>query len=107
MAARCLSVCILDQSRVECEQPFDKTEDDETTGEPPQESLIVDIETSKDQIIKGYQAVDELQYRSDAYISKTYDPDAWTKGQLEQEMTIITVNRLVWMGLPEHECILW
>ena len=72
MAARCLSVCILDQSRVECEQPFDKTEDDETTGEPPQESLIVDIETSKDQIIKGYQAVDELQLRYISSVSQRW-----------------------------------
>ena len=91
------------------EQLFDKTEDHKTSEEPPQESLIVDIDSSKpqDQIIEGYQAVDEFQYSSDGYISKTYDPDAWTKRRLEQGITIITVNPLVWRGLPEYERILW
>ena len=72
-------------------------------------SVPLSVDSSKDQIIEGYRAVDELQYRSDGYISKTYDSDAWTKrlGQLEQGKTIIMVNRLVWMGLPEHERILW
>ena len=67
----------------------------------------MDIDSSKDQIIEVYKAVDELQYRSDGYISKTYDPDVWTKRRLGQGMTIIMVNRLVWMGLPEHERVLW
>ena len=91
------------------EQLFDKTEDHKTSEEPPQESLIVDIDSSKpeDQIIEGYQAVDEFQYSSDGYISKTYDPDAWTKRRSEQGITIITVNPLVWRGLPEYERILW
>ena len=66
----------------------------------------MDIDSSKDQIIEGYQAIDELQYRSDCCISETYDADAWTKKRLEHGMTIIMVNRWVWMGLPEHEYIL-
>ena len=41
----------------------------------------MDIDSSKDQIIEGYQAGDERQYRSDGYISKTYDPDAWSMDQ--------------------------
>ena len=57
------------------DQSFDKTEDHKTTGEvpgePPQESRIEDIDSSKDQIIEGHQAVDEFQYRSNGYISKT------------------------------------
>ena len=92
-----------------CEESFNKTEDHKNTGEPPQESLIVDIDSSKDQImiIEGCQAVDELQYRSDGYISKPCDPEAWTKTVLEKGATIIMVNCLVWRGFSEHECILW
>ena len=46
----------------EYEEPFTKTSE-----EPPQESRIVTIDSSKDQIIGAYQAVDELQvhYRND------------------------------------------
>ena len=91
----------------EYDESFNKTEDHKITGAPLQESWIVGIVSSKDQIIESYQAVDELQYRSDGYISKTYDPDAWKITLLEQGKTIVMVNHFVWTGLPEYERILW
>ena len=65
------------------------------------------IHSSKDQIIEGYQEPDELHYRNDGYVSKTYDPAMYMKTRLEQGATIITVSHAVWMGLPDHERILW
>ena len=59
----------------EYEEPFNETEDTKTSQEPPQESKIDTIDSLRDQIIRGYQAVNELHYRNDGYISKTYDPD--------------------------------
>ena len=44
----------------EYDQSFDKTKDYMITGETPQESLLVDIDSSKDQIVEGYRVVDEL-----------------------------------------------
>ena len=61
----------------------------------------------KDQSLKGYQEDEELQYRSNQYVSKTYDPFALSKIPKVQRNTLISVNRLVWMGLPEHERIMW
>ena len=54
-------------------------------------------------LVRLLPEADELQYRSDGYVSKTYDP--LSKRQMVQRNTPITVNRLVWMGLPEHELI--
>ena len=91
----------------EYKESFDKIEDTKTTEEQPQESQMVTIGSAKNQIIGGYQEVDEFYHSDDGYISKMYDSDTWIKRRLEQGATIIMVNRAVWMGLPEHERILW
>ena len=70
------------------------------------QGIGVDDESTKDQILKGYQEDDELQYRGNGCISKTYDPVVLSKRPIVQRNTLITVNRLVWMGLPEHAHIM-
>ena len=78
----------------EHDQSFDKTKDHYTTEESLQQSPRVYDESTKDQSLEGYC--------SNGYISKTYDPVALSKRPMFQGNTLITVNRLVWMGLPEH-----
>ena len=91
----------------EHDQSFDKTEDHETTEESRQQSPKVDDELMKDQTLEGYQEDDERQYRSDGNMSKTYDPVTVSKRPMVQGNTLIKVNHLVWVELPEHEHIMW
>ena len=84
-----------------------ETENVNTSEEPRQESNIGTIAYGKDQTIEGYPIPDELHYRSDGYISKTYDPDMYTNTCMPRGAVIITVNEAVWEGLQHHEHILW
>ena len=84
-----------------------ETENVNASEEPRQGSNIGTIAYHKDQTIEGYSISDELHYRSDGYISKTYDPDMYTKSCMARGAVIIKVNEAVWEGLPDHEHILW
>ena len=84
-----------------------ETENVNTSEEPRQGSNIGTIAFCKDQTIEGYPIPDELHYRSDGYISKTYDPDMYTNTCMARGAIIITVNEAVCEGLPHHEHNLW
>ena len=91
MAARCLSIRIQDQSPANVNNHSTRPK-----FTRPLESLL--------RLSSGRRASVSQRW---IHIKDEFDPDAWTKRQWEQGKTINTVNRLVWMGLPEDERFLW
>ena len=108
MAGRCLFFTYSGSDTSEHGESPNETENVNTSREEPRQgSNIGTIAYRNDQTIEGYPFPDELRYHSDGYISKTYDPDMYTKRCMARGAIIITVNEADWEGLLHHEHILW